>query len=146
MWVNDRFSSSFQLEKQRGVRVASTYQDSFEVDDCLVCLFVMVKNCVCKLRDIMTSIALPSNVEIPGLIFRKPFQPIHQEQIIICSCFLIPIGLIIRWCVWVRKSYPNRWFQEQNICSFKIQLSYKWETWNDDFFSNSNKEKREFNF
>jgi len=102
-----------------------SYQDSFEVDDCFICPFVMIKNGVCKLRHIMPSIALSSNKKISVFILRKSLQPIHQEQIIICSCFLISIGTIICWFVWIGKPYSSRWLQEQNIGNFKTQLQVR---------------------
>ena len=99
-------------------RERERYNDSFEVDNGLVSFLIMVEDSMCKLRNIMPSIAFSRNIKVAVLVFRKSLKPIQQKHIIIWCSSSIPVLIIIRCWIGVWKSYTGRRLKEQNVCSW----------------------------
>lgn len=94
--LNSNYYQQQIFTSQQRERERESYHYALEVDNCLVSPLIMVKNSMCKLRYIMPCIAFTRNIKLSVLVFWKSLQPIHQKHIIICSCYSIPAGIIIR--------------------------------------------------
>lgn len=92
--------------------VRETYNDPLEIDKGFVGLLVVVENSMCKLRYIMSGVALAGDIKFSIFILRKSLQPIQQENIIIWCGSLITILTIIWRCIGIWKPYSSRWLQE----------------------------------
>ena len=121
--TSNYFSWTFQFvcvcvwERERE-REREKYNDPFEVDNGLVSFLIMVEDGMCKLRNIMPSIAFSRNIKVVVFVFRKSLKPIQQKHIIIWCSSSIPVLIIIRCWIGVWKSYTGRRLMEQNVCSW----------------------------
>ena len=58
-----------------------THSNSFEVDNGIFCVFVVEKNCICKLWHLVAGVALAGYVKIPRFVLREPFKPVDKKSI-----------------------------------------------------------------
>lgn len=66
-----------------------THCNSSQIDYSLVGVLVVVKNCLCKLRYVMSRIALSSYEKISSFVVGESLQPINKK------CIGIPCGSYI---------------------------------------------------